>query len=204
MKKIMGSLLIVPLTLFVLGGCSSENTNETNSSLEKQVSELKTKNSDLQKKVSAYEGLLGIGEDETGGSGESSEDYLSDKEDSSSSSNELSLNEEGSFQSGEKISITSIEENQNLELYEPKDGEHPVVVTATVENTSSSPLSFNVQTFDLYDGNSELCTFDASTYDNNIPNSIAAGKKATVIIHYSAKGNAPYSVTFGDATWSQD
>lgn len=201
MKKIMGGLLVVPLSLALLGGCSSGGSDETNSSLETQVSELKTENSDLKKKVSAYESVLGIDGDESGEAEESSDDEGGS---SSSAANELSLNEEGSFQSGEKISITSIEENPNLELYEPKDGEHPVVVTATVENTSSSPLSFNSQTFDLYDGNSELCTFDASTYDNNIPNSIAAGKKATVIIHYSAKGNGPYSVTFGNATWSQD
>lgn len=195
MKKIVLGL-IATMAIVVLGGCSS-GSDETTSSLETQVSDLKTENSDLKKKVTAYEGLLGL--DETDDSEESS-----DVKDSDSSSNELSLNEEGSFQSGEKISIKSIEENPNLELYEPKDGEHPVVVTATVENTSSSPLSFNSQAFDLYDGNSELCTFDASTYDNNIPNSIASGKKATVIIHYSAKGNGPYSVTFGNASWSQD
>ncbi|MDT2759246.1 DUF4352 domain-containing protein [Enterococcus xiangfangensis] len=195
MKKIVLGL-IATMAIVVLGGCSS-GSDETTSSLETQVSDLKTENSDLKKKVTAYEGLLGL--DETDDSEESS-----DVKDSDSSSNELSLNEEGSFQSGEKISIKSIEENPNLELYEPKDGEHPVVVTATVENTSSSPLSFNSQAFDLYDGNSELCTFDASTYDNNIPNSIASGKKATVIIHYSANGNGPYSVTFGNASWSQD
>ncbi|MBM7711031.1 DUF4352 domain-containing protein [Enterococcus xiangfangensis] len=195
MKKIVLGL-IATMAIVVLGGCSS-GSDETTSSLETQVSDLKTENSDLKKKVTAYEGLLGL--DETDDSEESS-----DVKDSDSSSNELSLNEEGSFQSGEKISIKSIEENPNLELYEPKDGEHPVIVTATVENTSSSPLSFNSQAFDLYDGNSELCTFDASTYDNNIPNSIASGKKATVIIHYSAKGNGPYSVTFGNASWSQD
>lgn len=195
MKKIVLGL-IATMAIVVLGGCSS-GSDETTSSLETQVSDLKTENSDLKKKVTAYEGLLGL--DETDDSEESS-----DVKDSDPSSNELSLNEEGSFQSGEKISIKSIEENPNLELYEPKDGEHPVVVTATVENTSSSPLSFNSQAFDLYDGNSELCTFDASTYDNNIPNSIASGKKATVIIHYSAKGNGPYSVTFGNASWSQD
>ncbi|MBU5366636.1 DUF4352 domain-containing protein [Enterococcus devriesei] len=195
MKKIVLGL-IATMAIVVLGGCSS-GSDETTSSLETQVSDLKTENSDLKKKVTAYEGLLGL--DETDDSEESS-----DVKDSDPSSNELSLNEEGSFRSGEKISIKSIEENPNLELYEPKDGEHPVVVTATVENTSSSPLSFNSQAFDLYDGNSELCTFDASTYDNNIPNSIASGKKATVIIHYSAKGNGPYSVTFGNASWSQD
>lgn len=195
MKKIVLGL-IATMAIVVLGGCSS-GSDETTSSLETQVSDLKTENSDFKKKVTAYEGLLGL--DETDDSEESS-----DVKDSDSSSNELSLNEEGSFQSGEKISIKSIEENPNLELYEPKDGEHPVIVTATVENTSSSPLSFNSQAFDLYDGNSELCTFDASTYDNNIPNSIASGKKATVIIHYSAKGNGPYSVTFGNASWSQD
>lgn len=195
MKKIVLGL-IATMAIVVLGGCSS-GSDETTSSLETQVSDLKTENSDLKKKVTAYEGLLGL--DETDDSEESS-----DVKDSDPSSNELSLNEEGSFQSGEKISIKSIEENPNLELYEPKDGEHPVIVTATVENTSSSPLSFNSQAFDLYDGNSELCTFDASTYDNNIPNSIASGKKATVIIHYSAKGNGPYSVTFGNASWSQD
>nr|WP_256596024.1 DUF4352 domain-containing protein [Enterococcus casseliflavus] len=37
-----------------------------------------------------------------------------------------------------------------------------------VENTSNEPIDFNAQTFDLYDGNSELATFDASTYSNNI------------------------------------
>ena len=65
-------------------------------------------------------------------------------------------------------------------MHEPKDGEHPVEVKAIVENTTSSPISFNVQNFAMYDSNSELADFDASTYQNNIPNDIAAGMKANI------------------------
>ena len=111
--------------------------------------------------------------------------------------------EPADFTTNERITVTEVKADDSVSLNDPKDGEHPVVVTAIVENTSNEPIDFNAQTFDLYDGNSELATFDASTYSNNIPNSIAGGKKATVVMHFSSKGNAPYSVTYGPATWDE-
>lgn len=115
----------------------------------------------------------------------------------------MSLNESGAFQSGEKITVISVEDNTSLQLNENNVDEHPVVVTAEVENTRTSPIDFNAQSFDLYDAESQMGRFDSSTYSNNVPNSVAAGKKATVVIHFAAKGTGPYSVSYGDATWEQ-
>lgn len=58
--------------LFLISGCSTSNSSETTASLEKEISKLKTENSDLKKKITAYEGLLGIDESE-GQSNDSSE-----------------------------------------------------------------------------------------------------------------------------------
>ena len=55
----------------------------------------------------------------------------------------------------------------------------------------------------MYDNNSELADFDASTYQNNIPNDIAAGMKANITFYFSSKGSGPYVVTFGDGMWKQ-
>ena len=99
----------------------------------------------------------------------------------------MKFNESGTFGSGEKITVISAEDAPNHQLHEPKDGEHPVEVKAVVENTTSSPISFNVQNFAMYDNNSELADFDASTYQNNIPNDIAAGMKANITFTFLQK-----------------
>lgn len=199
MKKVLlfGSLCI---GIFVLSACgdSSSSNNATFSSMEKEISELKTENSELKETNKNYESILGIlGEG-------SEEDENTDSSSTSSSSKEFSLNESLSFKSGERITVTAIEEKPDLQLLGEYSGTViPIQVTATVENTGSSPLSFNAQYFDVYDGNENLAEFGASTYGNNIPNSIAAGKNATIVVNFGATNSGPYSVTFGDATWKQ-
>ncbi|MCH4009772.1 DUF4352 domain-containing protein [Companilactobacillus sp.] len=140
--------------------------------------------------------------DDSSDSGDDS-DYDSDDsdEDTSSDTGKTSFGESMEFQSGEKVTVESAEDDNSIELLDAKDGEHPVAVKVTVENTKSSPLDFNPNSFDLYDSQNEIAELNAETYDNNIPDSIAAGKQATMVFYYGAKGSGPYSVTFGNATW---
>lgn len=74
-------------------------------------------------------------------------------------------------------------------------------MTVTIENSTNSPISINPQYFSLYDTDSQIASFDSSSYSNDIPNSIAAGMKATFDINFSSKGDGPYTVSFGDALW---
>lgn len=189
MKKIVLALLL-SISFFTFTGCSS-GSDETTSSLREENINLKKENTKLKKQVKASKSLLEslVGTTTT--------------ESNSSSSNQMSLNQPGTFQSGEKITVVSIEDNPSIELHETNEGEHAVVVTAEVENTDSSPIDFNAQSFSLYDGDSQMGRFDASTYSNNVPHTIAAQKKATVVMHFAAKGTGPYSVSYGDATWEQ-
>lgn len=187
MKKVVKFGLLV-FSVGILGACSSNNeSSETVSSLKKEVSRLESENSDLQSRVSAYESY--------------SEETTEESEESSTETREFNLGESATFTTGEKVTVTEVKSDDSVEMYDLKEGEHGVVVTAVVENTTTSPFSFNAQTFDLYDGNNEIGDFNASTYNNNIPSDIAAGKKATIIINFATKGNAPYYVTYGPATW---
>lgn len=195
MKKMLLGLVVVTLG-FTLVGCSSGN-DETTSSLQEENASLKKENTKLKKQVKASKALL----EELVGVSDSSD--AEDSNTDSTDSHQMNLNEAGSFQSGEKITVISIEDNTSLQLNENNVDEHPVVVTTEVENTGTSPIDFNAQSFDLYDADSQMGRFDSSTYGNNVPNSVAAGKKATVVIHFAAKGTGPYSVSFGDATWEQ-
>lgn len=187
-------LFVLGVSILFIAGCSSNSNSDEVSKLEKTISSLKKENSELDKKVTAFESLL----NEFGGNSDSSSESYNN-----SNSSTFPLNESLEFESGEIVTVQSIEDNPELQLHETTEGEHPVVVTAIIENAGSSPLRINSQNFSLYDNNSEIARFDASTYSNNIPNDIAAGMKATLVIHFSAKGNAPYSVTFGDAIWKQ-
>ena len=187
-RKFVSFLL---LSAALLAACSNTGTgSETqDSALLDEISRLKAENTELSERVANYESLI---------------DSLSEEEQSEqTSTGSFSIGDSASFDSLETITVTEIKADDSIELMDKADGEHAVVVTATVENASDAPIDFNAQVFDLYDGNNELANFDASTYSNNIPNSIAAGKKATVVMHFSAKGNAPYSVTYGPATWSE-
>lgn len=106
------------------------------------------------------------------------------------------------FESGEIITVSKAVDSPNT-LLSDMGGEKPVAVSVTVENTNSSPLDFNAQEFDLYDGKDEVAQFSSESYDKDIPDYIAAGKKATMTLYFGATNSGPYSVTFGDFTWEQ-
>lgn len=189
MKKVYLGLFVAA---FMISGCgTAENASEstTESSLRKEVSKLEQQNTELQERVTAFEQLM--------------EGFTTESEEEQSATPTVfKIGESAEFSSGEKITVTEIKADDAVELHDKGEGEHPVVVTATVENTTSAPISYNTQVFDLYDGNDELARFDSSTYSNNIPHEIAGGKKATVVMHFGSKQGAPYSVTYGEATWS--
>lgn len=204
MKKVVYGFLFVTL---MLSGCASQSGNgggssssndselqDTVDSLTTENSRLKSENSELSQRIEDFETLFAGTSDTQEDSGSSS---------AGSFSGSFKYGEAADFTSHERVTVTEVKADDSVELMDANEGEHPVVVTAIVENTSDEPIDFNAQTFDLYDGNFELANFDASTYGNNIPNSIAGGKKATVIMYFSAKGNAPYSVTYGPATWDE-
>lgn len=195
MKKVYLGLFV---TAFVLGGCGSSTDSAsgstTESSLRAEVSKLEEQNKELNERVETFEKLV------EGFTTESSESF--DEELPETSVSVFKLGESAEFSDGEKITVTEVRADDALTLNEKQDGEHPVVVTATIENVTTAPISFNCQVFDLYDGNDELARFDASTYSNNIPHEIAAGKKATVVMHFGSKQGAPYSVAYGEATWT--
>ncbi|OTN96260.1 DUF4352 domain-containing protein [Enterococcus faecium] len=197
-KSLILGLLIGGL---VLAGCSkgdssasstSTSDKTTESSLRKEVSDLKSENEELNKRVTVLKNLI-----------EDSSTKDSSDNSSSSTSGDVKIGQPVEFTSGESITVTEVKADDSISLMAPESGEHPVVVTAIVENKTSSPISFNAHTFDIYDGNDELGRLDANTYSNNIPNEIAGGKKATVVMYFGTKGNAPYSVTYGPATWSE-
>lgn len=196
MKKIV---LGLAFTSLVLGACSaakedssSKAATTTESSLRKEVSDLKSENEELNKRVTVLKNMLDDSSTE-----ESSDDT------SESVDGNVKIGEAVEFTSGESVTVTEVKADDSVSLHSAEEGEHPVIVTAVVENKTNSPIYFNAQTFDLYDGNDELARFDSSTYSNNIPNQIAGGKKATVIMNFGSKGSAPYSVTYGEATWSE-
>jgi len=166
--------------------------------------ELASKASSYSKSAKSYKNavnaMLGVdsesGSDTDAGNDESS----SDSEDSSHTG---AMNEAMEFDSGEKVTVSKISDVDASTVYDLPAGEHAVAVTATVENTKSSPLDFNAQSFDLYDGEKVNGEFNAATYNGDIPNSIAAKMKATVTLYYTVKHPGPYSVAFGDYVWQQ-
>lgn len=174
MKKIVFGLVFSSLILGACGGNNASSESSTSMSDDTTESSLRQKISDLKS-----------------------------ENDPDSASGNVKMGQAVKFTSGESITVTEVKADDSISLMNPVDGEHPVVVTAIVENKTDSPISFNAHTFDIYDGNDELGRLDANTYSNNIPNEIAGGKKATVVIYFGVKGNAPYSVTYGPATWSE-
>lgn len=192
MKKKVLSLGIIT-SMILLSACSSSDLNK----LKQENKDLKQENKELEKQIDAAKSLLEM---------YANPDTSIDEDDSdidNSTSKIFSLNESAEFNSGELVTITSIEDKPDLKLHDTNEGEHGVVVNLIVENKTSSPLDFNPQLFDLYNGDSEQARFDASTYSNNIPNSIAAGMKANVTIHFATTGAGPYTVSFGDVLWKQ-
>ncbi|MFT8361450.1 MAG: DUF4352 domain-containing protein [Liquorilactobacillus satsumensis] len=201
MKKIKGFLgspkflLSLVGILFILLAISISSIDTMSHSLDKA----QTAKSKAQKKYSklvnsANSSLL---DDLTGSSDDSSS-----SDDDSSSTVDYVFGDPISFTEGSQIWVNYVKDVDISNLQDPISGEHAVEVNVTVENTKSSPLDFNAQDFDLYDSDSEMGDFDANSYSNNLPESIAAGKKATFSMYFGAKNAAPYSVTYGDGTWN--
>lgn len=173
------------VTFFLIGnysdGDSSNKETATVSSLKSEISSLKS----------------------------SAQETDTDDEDASESSNSDSDSRKGKlgetieFTSGEKVTVSNVQDDPSAKVNDMAAGENPVVVTVTIENTKTTPLEFNAQRFSLYDGNDVAGDFNSGTYYADVPNDIAAGKKATVQIVFGAKAKGPYSVTYGDFTWEQ-
>ncbi len=126
----------------------------------------------------------------------------SDDSTSSSEDTAYSIGDTVEFEGGQKITVTDIKSSSEG-FNDSHPGQKAVDAYVTVENTTSQPLDFNVQEFSLYDSNDENAEFDSNTYQQDIPDTIAAGKKASLHIHFAAKTDAPYSISFGDAIWEQ-
>ncbi|MCP8851525.1 DUF4352 domain-containing protein [Latilactobacillus sakei] len=156
---------------------------------------LTSQNKKLKKEIKGYKALLNLSDYNS-----DSSDDESDNSSSSDTEKTFSVGESIEFKSGEKVTVNSIS-NSGTQLQDADADQHAVAVNVTIENTGSSPLDFNAQEFDLYDSDDELAEFNAITYENNIPNSIATGKKATMDLIFGAKKTGTYSVTYGDATW---
>lgn len=186
MKKTLFGMITI-LCLVMLSACA----NEKKSTADSTIDSLKKENATLSSKVKVYEDIFGAEN--------SSESSSSDS--NSTSETRFPLGKALKFQSGEEVTVENIKQNKELQLNDAKSGEIPVVVTVMIENSTNSPISINPQYFSLYDTDSQIANFDSSSYGNDIPNSIAAGMKATFDINYSSKGDGPYTVSFGDALW---
>ncbi|KRL13026.1 DUF4352 domain-containing protein [Schleiferilactobacillus perolens] len=188
--------------LVIIMGVNNVRNSDKYEKMYAQLVSVTKQNTKLDKKNKSYEKIFRA---LAGGSSSSDSDDSGDDDDSSSADTSHSGDVGGTmeFKSGEKVTVNKIADDPSAPVHDMAAGEHPVAVTVTVENTKSTPLSFNAQNFDLYDGQKEIGDFNAGSYSNNIPNSIAAGMKATMTIYFGAKNNGPYSVTFGDYTWVQ-
>lgn len=186
-------VMTLAIVLVGLSQGSTENQDTaTISSLKAANNSLKTTNSSLSSAVEDKDE-----EDEN--------DYsYNDSSDSGESETEtFNFGEPVEFESGAKVTVNSAKDDPSIDLMEAKPGESGVAVNVTVENTGSSPLDFNAQNFDLYDGADVNANFDAESYGNNIPDSIAAGKKTTFTMYFDIATKGKYSVTYGDAIWEQ-
>lgn len=178
-------VVIFIATFFYIGNYSDNKSNAdesaTVSSLKAEVSSLKSDSNDT----------------------DSEEETDSSETSSSENSRKGKLGETIEFTSGEKVTVTNVADDPSAHVNDMPAGENPVVATVTVENTKSTPLDFNAQRFSLYDGNDVAGDFNSGTYYADVPNDIAAGKKATIQIVFGAKAKGPYSVSYGDFTWEQ-
>jgi len=171
-------------TTFIQYAGALEKTENAYNKLNKKYKKLKKENSD------AVNGLSDL----------FSDDDSEDDDDIPSTT--WNIGDTVEFKSGEKVTVTAIKDS-TMGLIDSHTGTKAVDAYVTVENTTNQPLDFNVQNFTIYDSNDENGEFDANTYEQDIPNSIAAGKKASIYVHFAVKTGGPYSVTFGDVTWEQ-
>lgn len=183
-----GVFVAIFIVTFFYIGYSSDNGSSTGesatiSSLKREVSSLKT--------------------DSKGAGSEGEGEESSESSNSGDNSRKGKLGETIEFTSGEKVTVSNVVDDPSAHVNDMPAGENPVVVTVTVENTKSTPLEFNAQRFSLYDGNDVAGDFNSGTYHADIPDDIAAGKKATIQITFGAKAKGPYSVSYGDFTWEQ-
>lgn len=125
------------------------------------------------------------------------------EESTSSNDSSYSLGEAVEFNDNSKITVNTINEAPAIDMYDVPDGYTKVVLDVTIENIGTTPLDVNSQRFSVYDSNLEIGEFNASTYSNNIPNEIAAGMKANLVIHFTTKSKGPFSISYADAVWKQ-
>lgn len=128
---------------------------------------------------------------------------IQDEQKEDKNSKTFNIGETVEFNNGYKVTVNSIKEDNNHKLSDNNAGLKPVIVNITVENTTNEPVSFNSQSFSLYDKNDIITDHDSTTYSNNIPNNIAANKKAIVDIIYASKNSGPFSVSLGDVLWEE-
>lgn len=196
--------LFIVATIFAVGGWSTaQNVSSKYSASKATAASFSKKSSKLAKENKAFSSLFGSSNDDDDSSSDDADDSSSSSDSGSGDLYTGSVGDSMEFKSGEKVTVSKVVDDSGAPVQDMASGEHPVAVTVTVENTKSTPLDFNAQDFDLYDGQKEIGEFNAGTYGGNVPDSIAAGMKATMVLYFGAKNNGPYSITYGDYTWAQ-
>lgn len=122
---------------------------------------------------------------------------------STKTKNSLKFGDSGKFSDGSKATVDKVYDASDVELNDVKPGYKKIAIDVTLENTKDSPLRVNFQSFNVYDSKSEIGDFNSRTYYNNIPQSLAAGMKASVTLYYTVKNEGPYTISYGDSLWKE-
>ena len=122
---------------------------------------------------------------------------------SSKAKNTLKFGASGNFSDGSKATVNKIYDASDVEMLDVKSGYKQIAIDVVLENTTDNPLMVNFQSFNVYDSKSEIGDFNAKTYQNNIPQTLAAGMKASVTLYYTVKNDGPYTVSYGDGLWKE-
>lgn len=122
---------------------------------------------------------------------------------STKTKNNLKLGDSGKFSDGSKATVDKVYDASDVEMNDVKSGYKKIAIDVTLENTKDSPLRVNFQSFNVYDSKSEIGDFNLKTYYNNIPQSLAAGMKASVTLYYTVKNEGPYTISYGDSLWKE-
>lgn len=122
---------------------------------------------------------------------------------STKTKNSLKLGDSGKFSDGSKATVNKIYDASDVEMLDVKSSYKQIAIDVVLENTTDNPLRVNFQSFNVYDSKSEIGIFNAKTYHNNIPQTLAAGMKASVTLYYTVKNDGPYTVSYGDGLWKE-
>lgn len=122
---------------------------------------------------------------------------------STKTKNSLKFGDSGKFSDGSKATVDKVYDASDVELNDVKPGYKKIAIDVTLENTKDSPLRVNFQSFNVYDSKSEIGDFNSRTYYNNIPQTLAAGMKASVTLYYTVKNEGPYTISYGDSLWKE-